>query len=225
MKTIVVTGGSAGIGKAIIERLSGPDVTLVSLSRDEAKGQAAAKALNCRFIACDVSDYASVDRAIAQVIKDCGPIEAVVNDAGLWIEGPLDDNQPERMRDVILTNTLGVLNVSHAVVPGMKAAGRGTIINISSSAGLTAKPERVVYDASKWGVTGLGRALQLELAPFGIRVTTIYPSTTETGLFDNAGNPKPFNHALEPDDVAQAVEFVLKLDPGICIPDLSIKHL
>ncbi|HEY6736399.1 MAG TPA: SDR family oxidoreductase [Candidatus Saccharimonadia bacterium] len=223
-QTIVITGGSEGIGKAIAARLKHSG-TVVIVSRDIEKGEAAARELGCQFRPVDVADYAAVEQVMKDIADEHGPVTTIINNAGLWIEGPLDANDPARMQQVILVNTLGVLNCTRAVLPGMKAAGQGTVINISSSAGLVAKPNMSTYDASKWGVTGLSKALQLELAPLGIRVSCVYPGKVNTPLFDNAGNHKDMADALEPDHVAQAVEFIFNLPSQVDVPDLSIRHL
>lgn len=107
----------------------------------------------------------------------------LVNNAGLWIQGPLEENDPAHIADVIKVNTLGVIYGTKAVIPFMKKKGRGDIIQINSQGGFYAKAERAVYEPSKWAITGFTKGIQKELAPFGIRVTGIYPGKFDSQLF------------------------------------------
>lgn len=150
MQTILIPGGSDGLGKVIAARLaSNYEVTILSLSEDKLK--AVAKELNCAYKVCDVSDYAQVEQAVAEIRA----VDCVINNAGLWIQGPLDENDPERVRAVLEVNALGTISLAKAVVPGMKQRKSGRIINIISQAGLEGKAERTVYNASKWAVDRL----------------------------------------------------------------------
>jgi short-subunit dehydrogenase len=152
-------------------------------------------------------------------------VDCVINNAGLWIEGPLDELDPARIHEVLEVNTLGTINLTKAVIPGMKRQKAGRIININSQAGLYAKAGRGVYNASKWAVTGFTKSLQEELAPFGIGVTGMYPGKLDTGLFEKAGTPKNMADALDPQEVAKTIEFMLSMDNTILFTEIGVKHL
>lgn len=220
MKTIVITGGSDGLGKAIAARLA-PNYTVIILSPSEDKLKTAAKELGCEYTVCDVRDYAQAEKVVAEI----GSIDCLVNNAGLWIQGPLQENSPQRIQEVLEVNTLGVINMTKAVIPGMKQQGSGLIINVNSQAGFYAKAERSVYTASKWAVTGFTKALQPELAPYGIAVTGLYPGMMKTDMFSKMGIEKDMSKGLELEDVAKTIEFLLTFDKPTMFPEIGIKHI
>ena len=111
-------------------------------------------------------DYNLVENVFNKIIKEFGKIDILINNAGLWIQEELDQNDSERINAVVDVNLLGVINCSKAVIPNMKQNKDGLIININSQAGINHKAERVVYNASKWGVTGFSKSLQDEVAKY-----------------------------------------------------------
>ncbi len=220
MKTILISGGSDGLGKAIAEKLAS-DNKVIILSPTEHKLQKAAASFGGEYRICDVSDYNWVE----SVVREIGQIDCVINGAGLWVQGPLEDNDPQRIREVLEVNTLGTINMTKAVIPTMKKQHNGLIINIISQTGLTAKAERSVYTASKWAITGFTRAIQSELAEFGIRVTGLYPGKLNTDMFKKMGIDKSMEDALDPDEVAKTVDFILSLNANILLPEIGIKNI
>ncbi len=223
-KVILITGGSDGLGKEIARLLS-TNNKVVIMSPSAEKLKAVAAELPCDFVIGDVSDYPSCEQAVNKVIEKHGHIDCLVNNAGLWIQGELDDNSPEDIAKVIAVNNTGVVFMTKSVIKQMKAQKQGLIININSQGGFYAKPERSVYSAAKWGVTGFTKSIQAELAPFGIAVTGIYPAKMKTQMFEKMGITKDMRDGLDPKYVAQAVEFVLQLPQGVAVPELGIKHL
>jgi len=115
--------------------------------------------------------------------------------------------------------------MTKAVVPAMKQQKSGLIININSQGGLYAKAERSVYTASKWAVTGFTKAMQPELAPFGIAVTGIYPGMLKTDMFNKMGIDKDMSKGLDTKEVAKTVEFLLSFDTPTTFPEIGIKHI
>jgi len=220
MKTILITGGSDGLGKAIAARLA-PNNKVIILSPSEEKLKQTARELNCEYRVCDVRDYAQVEK----VVHEVGAIDCLVNNAGLWIEGPLESNDPARIHEVLEVNTLGTINCTKAVIPAMKRQKSGRIINIISQAGFYAKAERSVYTASKWAVTGFTKSIQAELAPLGIGVTGLYPGKLKTNMFSKMGIDKSMDGALETAEVAKTVEFILSLDNTTLLPEVGVKNL
>lgn len=216
MKTLVITGGSDGLGKTLAERLSS-QYKVVILARSEEKLRAIAEKTGCTYHVCDVRDHAQVEK----VMKAIGTIDCLINNAGMWLQGPLDETDPARIREVIEVNTLGPIHCTRAVMPAMKAQGSGLIINIVSQAGLYGRAGWPVYAASKWAMTGFTQSMQQELEPFGIRVTGVYPGTFQTDLFAKADDPRDVSHGLNTTEVAEAVEFVLT--HAAHIPEIGIK--
>lgn len=224
MQTIIVTGGSEGLGKSIAKQLAGSyDVYILARKEDDLKS--VSKELGVKYKVCDVSDWPQVKEAVDEIASESGEIYGLVNNAGLWIQGELADNDPQRIAPVIEVNVLGVIYMAKATLLHMKKSGTGTIVNISSQAGLYPKAERTVYNASKWGVTGFSRSLEMEVAKYGIRVSAIYPGKINTDMFTKLGIDKSMDDAIEPDEIARAVDFIFKTDPKTVIPDLSIKSI
>lgn len=223
-KVIVISGGSDGFGREIAKRLAA-DNKVVILSPNKEKLESAAKELNCDFEVCDVSDSKSVETAVKNIIKKHERIDCLINNAGVWIEGALDGNEYEKIKKVIDINILGVMYMTKAVVPFMKAKKKGLIINIVSQAGIYAKAERSVYTSSKFAITGLTKSLQPELAKYGIAVTGIYPGKMNTKIFEKTGHKKDMDDSLDPKEAAKIIDFLLSLDPTTVIPEIGIKYI
>lgn len=211
------------MGKAIAECLV-KRYRIVILARDRKRLEKVAKKLNCKFLVCDVANQKQIERARDGIIKEFGKIDCLVNNAGLFTEGPLESNQPDKIREVINTNVLGTILMTRAVLPHMKRAGSGLIINIGSQAGLLARPERSIYNASKWAVTGFTKCMQLELSAAGIKIVGIYPGKMDTGIFKKAGINKNMRDAIDPQEVARVVEFILERSKNVLISDVGILH-
>lgn len=223
-KTIVISGGSDGLGKAIAKSLSNSHNVII-LSPSEDKLKRASEEINCDYFVCDVGDYNNVHKVIENVVAKYGRIDCLVNNAGLWIQGELDDNEYERIKKVMEVNTLGVIYLSKAVIPYMKKEKDGLIININSQAGINYKKERTVYNASKWAITGFTKSLQPEVAKYGIRVTGIYPGKLKTNMFEKMGIHKDMEDGLDTKEVTRMIEFLISTSNDTIIPEICIKHI
>lgn len=218
MKTILISGGSEGLGKAIAKILA-QNNNVIILARDEAKLKATADELGCRYIVGDVRDYT----AMQKVCEELGDIDCLINNAGIWLQGPLDETDDKRIQETIDTNINGTISLTKAVVPRMKQQKRGLIINVISQGGLNAREGWPIYTASKWAITGFTKAMQQELESFGIGVTGLYPATLNTEMFAKSGVSKDVSRALSPDDVAKTVEFIVSMDGTLLLPEMGIK--
>lgn len=220
MKNIVITGGSDGLGKTLAENLS-KDNKVTILATNEAKLKDVASGVGCDYYVCDVTDYTSV-KAITEKI---GKIDVLINCAGLWIQEELDTNDIDRIEEVVKVNLLGVINCSKAVIPEMKKNGDGLIININSQAGINHKAERVVYNATKWGVTGFTKSLQDELAKYGIRVTDVMPGMMKTDMFKKLNIEKNMANGVDTKEVARLIRFIIDMPADVMIPEVGIKNI
>lgn len=219
---IVVMGGSRGIGKAIIQRLYKTH-TCIAVARASKELEEMKSEFGCSIYTCDVSKAKEVTHTIEEILKSQGSIDVLINSAGIWIEGALETNDLSTIQATVEINVLGTIYATHAVLPCMKKVGSGLIVNVGSQSGLRAKAERSVYTATKWAITGFSRALNEELGPKNIRVTALYPGTTDTSLFSRAGSTKELSKAMTADQVAETVEWLLTLPPSVTISDLGIK--
>lgn len=223
-KTIIITGGSDGLGKTLTETFS-KENNVIILATNEEKMNLVAKENNCFYKVCDVSNYDVVEKAINEIVKEYNKIDVLINNAGLWIQEELDVNNSNRIKSVIEVNLLGTINVSKAVIPSMKANKDGLIININSQAGINHKAERVVYNASKWGVTGFSKSLQDEVAKYGIRVTDVMPGMMKTEMFSRMNIEKNMVNGLDTKEVARLIQFIIDTPSDIMIPETGIKNI
>ncbi|MBO5005073.1 MAG: SDR family oxidoreductase [Clostridia bacterium] len=223
-KTILITGGSDGLGKTLAEYLS-KENNVIIIATNEEKLKKVATNNNCTYKICDVSDYKLVENTINEIIEQHNKIDVLINNAGLWIQEELDINDSDRIKSVIEVNLLGTINVSKAVIPNMKQNKDGIIININSQAGINHKAERTVYNASKWGVTGFTKSLQDELAKYGIRVTDVLPGMLKTDMFNKLNITKNMENGLETKEVARLIQFIIDTPSNVMIPEVGIKNI
>ncbi|NTU46962.1 SDR family oxidoreductase [Candidatus Roizmanbacteria bacterium] len=209
-KVIVISGGTDGLGREIAKELA-LNNTVIILSPHQEKLEQTAQELSVDYEVCDVTNYEQGATAIQNIITKHSRIDVLINNAGIWIEGPLEANDPARIKQTLDVNTLGTIYLTKAVVPFMKQQQSGTILNVISQAGVNTKAEKAVYNASKWAITGFTKTLYNELAPYGIGVSGIYPGKMNTLLFEKAGIHKDMADALDIKNVAQTVAFMLSL--------------
>ena len=171
-----------------------------------------------------MSDYHQVEKCTNEIIEEFGKIDILINNAGLWIQEELEENDEKRIHDVIDVNLLGVIYMTKAVIPIMKKNQDGIIININSQAGINHKAERVVYNASKWGV-GFSKSLQDEVAKYGIRVTDILPGMLKTDMFNKMNIKKNMENGLDTKEVARLVKFIIDTPKDVMIPEVGIKNI
>lgn len=177
----VVTGGSKGLGAAIAAGLASAGATIVLISRNGDEAQATADEIHDGFgvpavgLAADVTNPDDVDRAIGEVMGRFGRIDCLINSAGINIRGDIESLSYHDFQQVQRTNVDGTWLFCKAVVPGMKAAGYGRIVNMASTLGLVGLANRTPYTSSKGAVVQMTRALGLELANDGIACNAICP--------------------------------------------------
>jgi 2-dehydro-3-deoxy-L-rhamnonate dehydrogenase (NAD+) len=184
-KHAVVTGGASGLGLAIAHRLSRSGATVAIWDRDAAAAEKAEQDIQASTaIEANVADFDSVELAVKKTVAKFGKIDILINNAG--ITGPNAttwDYDISTWRDVISVNLFGVFHVSKAVVPVMRAADYGRVVNVASVAGKDGNPNASAYSASKAGVIALTKSLAKELVETEIRVNCITPAAVETPLF------------------------------------------
>lgn len=180
-RVILVTGASTGIGRSCAERFARDGERVFGTSRAPAR-----HALDgVEFVELDVNSSTSVSRAVAWVLAEAGQIDVVVNNAGISLVGAIEDTSVEEAQAVFDTNLFGTLRVCQAVLPHMRARGRGLIINVGSLGGLFGLPYQGLYSASKFAIEGLTESLRHELAPFGVHATVVEPGDVATSITDN----------------------------------------
>ncbi|MFF8975125.1 SDR family oxidoreductase [Streptomyces sp. NPDC014995] len=192
MAVVLVTGCSSGFGLEIALAFAREGDTVYASMRNPAKAgrlheRAAAEDLGVEVLALDVTDETSVREAVAQVEQRHGAVDVLVNNAGITYAGAVELTPEDHARQVFETNFWGALRTTRAALPAMRAAGRGTIVNISSLAGrIWSVPYGGFYAASKFALGSLSEALAAEVAPYGIRVVCLEPGNFATDVRANA---------------------------------------
>jgi NAD(P)-dependent dehydrogenase (short-subunit alcohol dehydrogenase family) len=176
-RTWLITGCATGFGALLAqtllergERVAASDRSLDALAHLRAPDPAALLPLQL-----DVTDDTQIAQAVAQAVGRFGRIDVLVNNAGLGLGGPFEETAPARVRQLFAVNVLGLMSVTRAVLPQLRAQGGGRVINLSSDSGLVGWPLQAVYSATKHAVEGFAEALAFEVAPFGIKVVLIEP--------------------------------------------------
>lgn len=223
-KIILISGGSDGLGLATAKVLNKAN-TVIILSPEKEKCEEVKKYFDIDFVVADITKEKEVEKAIKNIIKKYGRIDVLLNNAGIWIEGRLEDNEYERMKKVFDVNVLGAINLTQKVIPYMKNVKRGRIVNVISQAGLYPKSERSVYHASKYALKGFTDSLAIELAPYGIPVSGFYPDKMNTHFFAKAGFNKDMKNYIEINEAVRAIEFIVESSEKLNIPELGIKNL
>jgi 3-oxoacyl-[acyl-carrier protein] reductase len=205
----VVTGGSRGIGRAIVEALLEEGLTVALCGRTEDSVAAALAELEPRWgervsgRAVDVRRQEQVEAFLASLVERHGRLDCLVNNAGLGAFGPVDELSGEQWREVIETNLSGAFYCIRAAAPVMRRQGSGWIFNIASLAAKNPFAGGAAYNASKFGVVGLSEAAMLDLRHHGIRVAAILPGSVDTAF--HSGRRPERDWMLAPEDVARAV--------------------
>jgi NAD(P)-dependent dehydrogenase (short-subunit alcohol dehydrogenase family) len=190
-RTVVIFGGSRGLGLAMAREFSREGAYVVLAARDEDELNRAVADLEAQggqthAISCDVRDRGQVERTIQRIIHDRGGIDVLVNDAGIIQVGPLEHMTIADFEDAMATHFWGPLFAILAALPYMRRGGARRIVNISSVGGKIAVPHLLPYSASKFALTGLSEGLRTELAGQGFAVTTVCPGLMRTGSTYNA---------------------------------------
>ena len=227
-RVAVITGGASGIGLATARRFVAAGATVVLVDRDDARAVAAD--LNATALRVDVTEGDALGAALDSVAAEHERIDVLVNNAGIFIEGLIDDMSPDDLRKAFEVNTLGVSEGIRRATPHMRPGA--SIINTASLAGQTGFPGYAAYSASKAAVIAITRVAALEYGPRGIRVNCICPGSVDTPMLAHQpsgdveagliGTAAPLGRIVRPEEVAALMHFLAAEDcpmlSGLAVP-------
>jgi len=222
----VVSGGGSGLGREIALELARRGYALALLGRrapplaetlELAGGRQAGM-----LLPCDVRDALALERCVDEIHSRWGAADLVVPAAGVAVIAPVEEISPDDFQAIVETNLTGAFLLIRALLPAMKARGRGWLIPILSVAARRGFPGWSAYCASKWGLRGLVAALREELRGSGVRITALYPGATDTPIWDRL--PGEWNRAamVPPREVARALGCALDADPSTLVEEIHL---
>lgn len=231
-KLIVITGASSGFGMEMAKLFAADGYPLLLLARRVEKMEALELPNTlCRKV--DVSDKTAFAEAISEAEAQFGPVDLLVNNAGLMQLGNLENQDASEWQHMLEVNILGVMNGMQIVMKSMKERKTGTIINLASTAGTDPYPNHAAYCASKFGVVGLSKVARMELSPYNVRVTYVCPGAVNTELLGHTTDETVIDgynewknqcgaDSIQAIDVAKSIKFAYELPQGVLIRELTI---
>ena len=222
-KTAIVTGGSQGIGKAIVKRLAeeGASVGIFDVKSESGEALAGEIGSQALFVKTDCTRRSDVDLSVTRIVETFGQVDILVNNIGWALPTFFMDEDEAYWDRVIALNSKTQLLLTQAVLKDMTKRKGGKIVNLSSDAGRVGQMQGVVYSLCKAGVIGFTKGLAREVARYNISVNCVCPGPTDTQLFEEAINPKiketfhqiiPFKRIAKPEEIASAVAFFASPD-------------
>jgi 3-oxoacyl-[acyl-carrier protein] reductase len=219
---VLITGGSEGIGKAIAAAFREHGGRVAIMARRKEPLEKTAKELDALAIQGDVAVEADCNRAVDTTVRELGGIDILINNAAIGYFGPLSELDRARFDQLIAVNVTGPMLMARAAAQHFMRQKSGTLINISSTAGLKGFAKGTPYVASKFALKGMTECWRDELRRYNVRVLLVNPSEVQTG-FGGHGEPEhPDPKKLLSKDVADAVMGALLLDPRGFVPELSV---
>lgn len=189
-KTVLITGTSSGYGKAMAELFLDRGWNVIATMRRPDARVFAASTQRLKVLPLDVTDAESIGRAIADGVAAFGAIDVLVNNAGIGLASIVEATPDSVVREIFETNTFGVFATCRAIIPHMRKAGQGVIVNVTSSAGIGPMPLVAIYAGSKCAVEGFTESLSHELEPFNIKARLVEPGYAPSTNFTANGGPR-----------------------------------
>jgi NADP-dependent 3-hydroxy acid dehydrogenase YdfG len=235
-QVVAITGASSGIGEATALACAGAGAAVSLAARRTDRIEALARRIGeeggaALAITADVSEEAQAGKFVARTRSELGRLDALVNNAGMMLLGPVEGAPTEEWREMIAVNVFGVLYCTHAVLPIMREQESGHIVTVSSVAGRVARAGSAVYNLTKWGVGAFSEGLRQELAPHGIRVTLIEPGAVATELSSH-NRPEIQEQikqrfasveTLKAEDIADTILYALSRPANVAVNELLVR--
>ena len=219
-RRFLITGGSQGIGGALVDRARAAGHQVVFTGRNRELIEKVAADTGAHGLAADVASGDDNARTVEACRDLMGGVDVLVNNAGYAYRGEIGELDVEAMRRMFAVNVFGLVDITNRVVPMMKEQKEGDIINIASTSGMKGGPGATAYGGSKWAVRGISQSWQAELRPHGIRVLSLCPSEVQTDFGGRTGRNNP--NKLFADDIAATVMAALEMPRRVLWPELAV---
>jgi 3-oxoacyl-[acyl-carrier protein] reductase len=216
----LVTGGSQGIGAAIVEMARAAGHQVVFTGRNSELIGAIATKTGAHGVQADVTLADDNARTVDLCVERMGGVDVLVNNAAYGYRAEIGAIDVDQMKEMFDTNVFGLVDITNRVVPLMKVRGSGDIINIASTSGMKGAATATPYAASKWAVRGISQCWQAELRPHGIRVVSVCPSEVQTNFGGRAGRNNP--NKLYAEDIAATIMAALNMPRRALWPELAV---
>jgi 3-oxoacyl-[acyl-carrier protein] reductase len=216
----LITGGSQGIGAAVVELARKAGHQAVFTGRNQPLVDAVAQKTGAHGLIADVTRSDDNARTVEACVQKMGGIDVLINNAGYAYRAEIGALDISRMKEMFETNVFGLVELTNRVVPAMKARGSGDIVNIASTSGMKGAAAATSYAASKWALRGISQCWQAELRPHGIRVVCVCPSEVQTGFGGRTGRNNP--NKLYAVDIAATIMAALDMPRRALWPELAV---
>lgn len=227
-KIAIVTGASSGLGYATVQGLVAAGASVIATARRAERLEALQSETGCEFIAGDAADTSTCDSVMELALNKFGRVDILVNNAGIGNYKQLIDTTLDDYDDLMRTNMRSSFLFSRAVAPHMVAQRSGTILFVSSVAGVAGTANEAVYSATKFAQVGFAQSLDQELYPYGIKVTALIAGGMKTEFALGKGrDPDAIQKSpmMEPHVAAQSIVFICSQPEGVRIPTFTLRHM
>jgi 3-oxoacyl-[acyl-carrier protein] reductase len=219
-RRFLITGGSQGIGAALVAHARQQGHQVVFTGRNQAQIDTVSRETGAVGVAADVANDDDNERVVNHCVTQMGGIDVLINNAGVGYSAEIGSIDMNRMRTLFGTNVFGMVDLTNRVVPLMKDQASGDIVNLASTSGTKGAKGATVYAGSKWAVRGISQCWQAELRPHGIRVMCILPSEVQTHWMGRTGRNNP--NKLFAKDIAATIVAGLDMPRNVLWPELAI---
>jgi 3-oxoacyl-[acyl-carrier protein] reductase len=219
-RRFLITGGSQGIGAALVSRACGAGHQVVFTGRDAGRIKEVAGKSGGHGLRANVASPNDNERTVEVCLERMGGVDVLVNNAGYAYRAEIGSIDMSAMREMFDVNVFGLVDLTNRVVPLMKEQGDGDIINVSSTSGMKGGAGGTAYGGSKWALRGISQCWQAELRPLGIRVVSLCPSEVQTNFGGRTGRNNP--NKLYADDIAATIMAALDMPHRALWPELAV---
>lgn len=217
-KTVVISGVSSGLGRALVDVFLTKGYAVYGLSKTQMKDRIESSSFH--FYRCDIRKY----EELVAIASKIGTVDILINNAGIILQGEFRTYGRDQIKDVVDTDILGLMYVTHTFLPKIPTRPGSFIVNVSSTAGTSDKAGETVYRAAKHGVRGFTDSLRLELGRHNIKVVGFYPGGMKTDLFSKSGSSVDTSKYMDPKDIAQNIAYIVGLPDSLSMDTVIINR-